>query len=439
MRMQKLMFKAGLTMIPVVGVTLVAWQMAAHEPIAQGQTPAATAQGSSAVAPAPVEVVRPERRALTRVLRMPATLLPHDSADLMAKTSGYIAEVVVDLGSSVRKGDVLLTIDVPEMADELRQARAMLAAKHAMARAFEAKVVQAQSEVATAEAGLTRSEAQIGLARVTLGRQEALWKENAVSDQAVDEVRNQFEIAEAQHQIAHAEGDNARAEVAVMEAELAVARAEVAVEEAAIARLKTLMSFATLTAPFDGIITERLVDPGAFVRSAADGASTPLLTIAHMDTLRLSLQIPESDAPFVQVGSPVKITVKALGDDTIRGTVARTALALRAETRTMRAEVDLDNHDGRMAAGMYAQVTVTLQTKQQALMIPAKAIRVRGRVVSVLVAEGGVARSREIKIGYDDGISAEILEGLDGREDIIVSGSSAVGPGSPVLVVAVGS
>lgn len=379
-----------------------------------------------------VVVTTPSNRPLTRTLRMPATLLPGEAADLFAKTSGYVSSVVVDIGSRVEKGDTLLTIDVPEMADELRQANAVLAARRTAVQALRAKVVQARRLIEIARAEVDRYEARLQLGELNLKRKRELREGNAIPQQALDEALSAHAVAEAQLRISLAQVAGSEAELASTEAEVSVAQSEVAVAEADAARLRTLMRYAKVSAPFTGVITARMVDPGAFVRSAADGTTTPLLTIANDDYIRVTLGIPESDVPFVHIGTKVEIDVRALGGDPIQATVTRTAVALQADTRTMRVEVDVDNADGRLAPGMYAQVVVNLQYQDQAMVIPSQAIRVRGRDVSVMVADGGVASSRPITIGYDDGIWTEVLTGLSGEERVIVSASGVLTPGTPI-------
>lgn len=386
-----------------------------------------------------VQVSQPVTRALTRTLRIPATLQAIEAADLYAKTSGYVSSVAVDIGSRVKKGDALLSIDVPEMADELRQAEAVFKAKQAKVRALEAKGLQAESMVAIARAEVQRYAAEYKLQKLTTDRRATLIKENAISQQDFDEVTSRLAIAEAQVKIAEAKVAGADAEKQAADASAAVARSEVAVEEARLARLRTLMGYVTIRAPFTGVITERMVDPGAFVRSAAEGTTGSLLRIADFSRIRLVLQIPEVDAPFIKIGTEVEIVIKALGSEPIRAAIARTAVALKASTRTMRVEVDLDNSSGRLAPGMYAQVSVTLETKSHAMLVPSKAIRVRGRELSVWVAEGGVVKALPIKAGYDDGIWAEVLEGLSGSEQIILSATSKVSPGASVQTVQVKS
>ncbi len=425
---------SGIAVIAIVAVLVVVRMLdRAPRGEARAADPTPTASTAEAVS---VDVARPIRRPLTRTLNIPATLRPGEEADLYAKTSGYITTVKVDIGSRVNADDVLLTIDVPEMDDELRQAEAVLAARRAQVEASTAQVMQAESMVVTANAELERAEAELRLSMLTRDRKETLWKENAISDQVRDEAQSQFDIARADRDIARAKVENAGAELQAIRAELAVGRSKVAVEEANVARVRTLMEYATLTAPSGGVITARHVDPGAFVRSAAEGATRPLLTIANVDYIRLVLQIPESDTPFVQIDTEVAINVKALGGPTIEAAVTRTAMALNPDTRTMRVEVDLDNRDGRLTPGMYAQVAVNLQTKQQALVIPSRAIRVQGRKTSVLVADGMVARTIAVDIGYDDGIWAEVLSGLSGGEQVIVSSDSTVVPGVRVAPVA---
>ncbi len=330
--------------------------------------------------PTPVEVVGVAHRPLTRMLNIPATLEAYEKADLYAKISGFVTKVNVDIGSYVRKADVLMDIAVPEIADKLRQCEAVLEAKRAREK----------------------------LDEITTQRQEQLAAENAISKQQLDEALSQF----------------------------AIARADTKVAESEVARMRTLLEYATITAPFDGMITARNFDPGAFVRSAADGQTQPLFALANTGKIRLVIHIPGPDVPFVRAGTKVEIKIQCLNGETIESAVTRTSMALNSNTRTMRAEVDLDNKNGQLTPGMYAQVSVKLEAKEDAMLIPSKAIRVRGRDISVLVSRDGLARSCAVEIGYDDGIWVEIVGGqLKDNDLIITSASSAVAPGTPVKAI----
>ncbi len=330
--------------------------------------------------PMPVEVVGVVRRPLTRMLNIPATLEAYEKADLYAKISGFITKVNVDIGSYVRKGDVLMEVAVPEIADKLRQCEAILEAKQAREK----------------------------LDEITAKRQEQLAADKAISQQRLDEALSQFAIAKADTKVAESE----------------------------VARMRTLLEYATITAPFDGVITARNFDHGAFVRSAADGQTQPLFALAKTDKIRLVIHVPEPDVPFVRAGTKVEIKIKCLNGETIVSAVTRTSMALNSNTRTMRAEVDLNNKNGQLTPGMYAKVSVKLEVKEDAMLIPSKAIRVRGRDISVLVSRDGVARSCDVEIGYDDGIWVEIVGGqLKDNDLIITSANSSVAPGAPVKAI----
>lgn len=325
--------------------------------------------------PTPVEVVTVVHRPLTRTLQIPATLQAYEKADLYAKISGYITQVSANIGNRVRQGDVLLEIAVPETADQLRRAEAVLESKRAREK----------------------------LDEVTTRRKQQLAQEKAISQQELDEAVGQ----------------------------LAIARADTKVAESEVALLKTLLKYATVTAPFDGLITARNFDPGAFVRSAAEGQTLPLFSLARTDKIRLVIHVPEPDTPLVRVGTKVDITIQCLDGERIESAVARTSIALDSDTGTMRAEVDLDNTSGQLAPGMYAQVVVQLQTKGNALLLPSKAIRVRGGDISVLVVRNNVVTSVPVVIGYDDGVWVEIVGGQLTDEDLIItSAGSSVAPGA---------
>lgn len=385
-----------------------------------------------------VEVVTPERRLHEQVLKIPASLEPGEIAALFAKTSGYVEKLNVDIGSCVVKGDILLQIDVPEMMDELKQVEAVLAAKKANVRALTAKAAQAESMIVTALAEVQRREAELSLGQITADRKRQLFDENAIPEQDLDEAQSRLAVTGAEVEIAKANVLAAQAQRAAVDADVAVAESLVGVQEANLGRLRTLMEYATIRAPFSGVITERHVDPGAFVRSAAEGEATPLLTIVRVDYVRLVMNVPESDASHVRIGTQIEAVCEQMGEKPLKATITRTAMALRENTRTMRVEADIDNANGRLMPGLYARATVMLTSEAQAMMIPSKAIRVRGSDITVLIADGTVARARPITIGYDDGIWAEVKNGLSGEENIIVSAAGAIAPGAPVAATAAG-
>ncbi|MEE9296518.1 MAG: efflux RND transporter periplasmic adaptor subunit [Phycisphaerae bacterium] len=418
------------TCLPAVLIGMVLLNPAYDAHSALAQESARTTGGKAK--PVRVDVVKSARRPMVRELRIPATLMADEQVDLFAKISGYVERINLDIGDRVKKGDVLVKISVPEMADELRQTNAILEAKHANVRALEAKSIQAQRMVEIAKAEVQRFEAQHQLDTINFKRTKELHEGNAIPEQALDEARSAWAISQAQLRIAHAQVAGAEAEKQSVEADVQVARSQISVAQAAVHRLKTLMGYASIRAPFDGVITVRGVDHGTFVRSAAEGTTAFLLRVAKTDRIRVVLEIPEPDARYVRVGTDVNITVKALGEHPFPAKVSRTASALNPKTRTMRVEVDVDNKDNRFTPGMYAQVAVQLEIKAQTMMVPSNAIRAQGAETIVLVSANGVAKSKPVKVGYDDGIWAEILSGLNDGELVITAAGGAVAPGAAV-------
>ncbi len=382
-----------------------------------------------------VSVTRPVTRSLSRDLEIPATLIAYETADLYAKVSGYVAAVNVDIGDAVTAGDPLVELDIPEMAEELRQAEAVLTARQATVRALKAQATAARLGVDSAEAKLTRARSEMQLEQSTRTRMEELFEAEVIPEQQVDEARSEAAVTEALLQIAEADVARAEGDIAAADANVAVGLAEVAVAEARIAHLQALMAYAVLRAPYDGVITRRFIDPGAFVRSAADGTTMPLLAIASRGRIRLAMDVPEPAVPNVRPGTRVQLTIPALGTKTLAVAVSRTAWSLNPATRTMRVEVDLDNRDGTLQPGMYARALIRIEA-EAALTVPSAAIRVRAGETYLLVVENGLAMETPVTVGYDDGILAAILDGLAGDELVITSATSAVAPGvrvKPVL------
>lgn len=295
-----------------------------------------------------------------RLLSLPGVIAPDERVEIFAKASGYVSQVKVDIGSQVRRGDVLLTLDVPELRDELHQSEAVAKAREARVKALQAKVEQARLMVESAQAEQKRSTAEHQLARITFERKSELFKGKAIPAQEFDVAQNALALADAQLTIAQARVAAAQGDRQAAEADALAGQAEIDVARADIARVKTLLGYTTIMAPFDGVITRRSVDPGAFVRSAVQGAGGVLLVVDKLDRVRLVIDVPEADALQVRPGSVADIAIRARGDAKFQAKVTRTALAVTSETRTMRAEIDLDNAGLRLLPGMYARVEFTL-------------------------------------------------------------------------------
>jgi HlyD family secretion protein len=332
-------------------------------PLRAGSAAQAEIKNPPAVAAA---TTRPASDQGSQVFTLPASLVPEETVELYAKASGYVAEINVDIGSRVRKGDILVLLKAPELLDDLRANEALVTARQAKMAAMQAKTDQARLAIESAQAELKRVEAELNLCRITHGRKADLYREKAIPQQEYDVAQNQLAVTEADLAIAKAKVESAKGEQLAAEADVKAAEAEIAVAQADQARLKTLIEYMTVKAPFDGVIARRGVDHGAFVRSAAQAAGLPLLAIDRVG-VRLVIDVPETQASLVHIGTEVRIQVRANGDRPVTARVARTAVSLRSDTRTMRAEIDLENKDGKLMPGMYARASIPLQPTAQVL------------------------------------------------------------------------
>lgn len=337
----------------------------------------ASRSGNETAAPAPtVQTVRPKRIDLTHKVDVNATLEAYESADLFPKVSGYLSAVNVDIGDHVKAGQVLSVISMPELEKERAEAEAQLAAKRA----------------------------DLGLENVTLKRQEALFKARGITDQAFDEAKSKTAVAAAQ-------------------VDLAVATVD---------KIKTLLTYTQIVAPFDGVVAQRLVNRGDFVQAATAGRTTPLFTVQHVDTIRVFCDVPESEVPRLHVGDAASVRPYGLNDKAIAGTVTRLSLRLDPETRNMRTEIDLPNPDESLYPGMYAQVSLETNKHPGVLTVPASAVGSDTNGTFVYVVRDGRVEQQPIKTGLVEGGQAEIVDGLREGADVVTVAKGAPAPGTVV-------
>ncbi len=343
-------------------------------------------------APARVEVTRPDRRDVARTITLSASVEAFEQAPLYAKVGGYVARVTVDIGDRVSEGQVLATLEIPEMADQS---------------------VQAEQQLAQQRAEVSRAEAEAAFQKIVFARSQGLRAKDAITEQDLDE---------------------ARARAAKARAELELARARRKGAEARVAELRALMQYATLRAPFAGVVTRRFVDRGALVQASSSNNS-PLLIVARTDTVRVFADVPEPDVSFISRDNPAVLAVAALSGRTFAGQITRFAEALDPSSRTMRTEVDLPNPDGTLRPGMYGTVTITVETHPDALTVPEAAVRREKTRAVVYMVDGDRAAERIVKPGLAAEGRVEILEGLGDGDRVITSGAIGLSEGAPVQVM----
>ena len=393
-----------------------------------------------------VVVARPVRKELVLHTTQPARLEAYEVTPLYAKVAGYVDEVAVDIGDAVKKGQTLITLRIPELQNAVDQRQALLAQADAEIAQAEAAVLAARAAADTAAAHVKEAQAGIGRAEADQDRWEAehlriasLAESGSVTPKLAEETKSQLRAAESAGDEATAAVESA--EAAVREAEALIAKSEAdtqaaiarkAVAEANLAEANTMLSYAKLTAPFDGVVISRAVDAGHFVQPATGASAKPLVAVASTSRMRVSLDVSEMEAGLVDVGDPVVLRIQALRGSDIVGKIARISWSLDAGNRSLRAEVDVPNKDAKLRPGMYATAVVELDRRDQPLTLPATAIMRNGAEAACMVVEDGKAARRVIETGLRVGPDIEIVGGLSDTSEVVTLRPEALSDGQLV-------
>jgi RND family efflux transporter MFP subunit len=313
-----------------------------------------------------VRVVKPRVVGRDRTAEFASTVQAFEQADLFSQVAGVVKAVKVDLGTRVKKGDVLAEIDAPLILLEERQAAAAMRQARGKVEEAAARVAGAEAEVNAGKSVVRQREAAARSADVALAdrqaeyeRLEKRFKEGAIPATVLDEQKRQLADARSRAgALAEALGP-ARADLEVKknkvvqaEAEVTTAKANVEVAEAALQKANLILGFTHIRAPFDGVVTRRTVWTGDFARAADHGGGQPLLTVQRVDTIRLVFAVPEEDIPYLEPGMKADVTFAALRGFQVTAAVSRTAFAQDPQRHTMRAEIDLPNPKGLLRPGM---------------------------------------------------------------------------------------
>ena len=217
------------------------------------------------------------------------------------------------------------------------------------------------------------------------------------------------------------------------------AQAAYEIARANMERAKTFMDYATITVPFDGVITKRYADPGAMIQASGsnDRQTMPVVHIAENDKLRLDFPVPEPDVPFIKVGMPMEVTISATGQK-IMGQVARTTDMVDPDTRTMETEVDVDNHSLTLTPGMYAYVNLSLENKKDVLTLPVQAVSFSGNPNVWKINDKNEIEEQPVTVGLQTSDKVEILNGLKEGDQVVFGSREMVNIGMKVKPKQVG-
>ena len=360
----------------------------------------------AAAAPPAVATATAQRGAIANQLTVAGVFQPYQEIDVHGKVSGYVRRIYVDIGDRVRQGQTLAVLEVPELQAQVAGAQAGIAQT-------QQNIQRLQNEVAREQAGYAAVHASYNRLKQASDQQPGL-----VAAQELDDARARDESAAAQV-------DAAKSAVAAAQGQLGVSRAENL-------RVSSMEKYATITAPYNGVVTMRYADTGALIPAGtAEGLNQAVVRLAQSDMLRLRMPIPERDVPMVREGSTVTVHVQATGQQ-FAGTVIRFTRDVSNATRTMMTEVDVKNPGLTLTPGMYADVTFNLQQKDDALLVPASAIIQGDQPFVMLVDSSNVVQKRPVVLGISGANAQEIASGLQPGDRVIIGGLSALQPGEKV-------
>jgi len=419
---------------------------------------------------AAVKTVKPERKAVQRIIEQPAFVESYEETPLFAHIMGYIQKVHVDMGDRVKgprvdnsgkqiaPGQVLAELSVPEMEEDVREKKALvtLAAAgveqaSAAVDAAAAYVQTAKALVREAEAGRTRAQSLFDRWQAQFKLDEQVVKSGSLDAQSLEVTRNQLRAADASREEIEAKVGSAQATARESEAkhnkakaDLIAAKAKVQVAQAEEGRASALLDYSKIRAPYDGVITSRNVHTGYYLTGTG---VKPLFVIVRRDIVRVMVDVPEADAAYVNNGVPARIRFQMIKDQDFQGNVTRTSWSLDAKSRTLRAEIDLPNPQDKLRPGMYAYVTFKAESPT-GFTLPAAAVLTQGDQAYCYRVENDKAIRTPIKVGARNAQEVQVFsmqtkvpskmgesgvwEDFTGQEEVVATNPASLTDGQAV-------
>ena len=355
-----------------------------------------------------VGVTKVTRKSLQRQITLSSELVPFQEIDVYAKESGFVKKLYVDYGSRVQAGQLMATLEIPELEAQLQE--------------DQAAIKNATDQVSQADNQMKRYQAQYKALHLEYTRLNGVFESQPglVAQQEVDD-------AQGKDMAAASQVDAAQSNLEGAQSNLLVSRSKLIHDQA-------LFAYASITAPFAGVVTQRTANLGTLMQAGTSSSTQamPLVKLSQDDLYRLVIPVPESSVRYIRDGAPVEVRVPAL-NRTFPGKVARFSLDVQEGTRTMHTEVDVPNPGRLLMPGMYAETTLTLEARDNVMAVPLEALDHAGDQTSVdVVSPSGKVENRVVTMGLETSTDAEVVSGLAEGESVIVSDRSGLKPGEEV-------
>ena len=374
----------------------------------------------------PVQVAPPTRQPMTYSLVANGDISPLMQVELSPKVSGYLEKISVQIGDSVKQGQVIAQIDRAEFLQKVKEIEAKLA--QAKAAADEIEAGTRSEDIRQAEESVKQAKSRYDNAKAQRERMEALYSRQIISKKDFDNADTECAVCEAQLS-ANQEKLKQLKEGARLEVREG-SRAKVKEMEAILAQEQIRLQNTQITAPFAGEIVKRNVDSGALV-----SPSTPVVTLIHLETLKVVANVLEKDVGLITSGMKAKILTEAYPGKPFEGTVVRINKALDLATRTLQAEINIPNPGHLLKPGMFAKIEMVLKANPNALTIPKEAVLKEGGKEFVFAVEGNQAFRKPVVTGIEHERVIEIVEGVKEGDKIVVRGQESLKDRSTIRIV----
>jgi multidrug efflux pump subunit AcrA (membrane-fusion protein) len=378
----------------------------------------------AASSPATVDVTTAAAimRDLPRFFEATGSLAGDEQTDVASQTSGKVVALGVDIGTYVKRGQMIVRLDDSELKLHVDQSLAQLEQAKAAVRQAEEKIglKSGQAFDPNGVAEVAGAKVSLDLADKNLRRAEKLIESGDVSRSFYDQQKSQRDQLKEQY-------DAAIAQARQNYAAVAVARTNVANAEAQLALARKSLSYSTVSAPIDGFVAERTADLGEYVSPQAKVA-----TIVRINPLRIRIDIPEQAIPEVRVGQSVSMSTSAWPDKNFSGRIARIAPNVTANSRTLTVEAEIENSSGVLKPGQFATVRILQARATPAVLVPARAVITESSVSRVFVIKNGHAEQRLVQVGQAEGDLVEVKSGLTAGEQVATSSVEQLSDGMAV-------
>jgi multidrug efflux pump subunit AcrA (membrane-fusion protein) len=368
-------------------------------------------------APRTVYIDRPAP-ATTASVVLPATFRPWQTTTLHARVDGYLTAWHRDLGAQVRAGDLLAEIETPELDQELAEGEALARESAAAVVQAQAERTEAEAELKVAEAQLSRVRADLELARSLMVRREQLLTKKFIPQEEYDTAARQAEARSADVAAAESDVVRRRANLETRAAIIAARESTAQSRQANVDRLKELQLFKRIVAPFDGVVTHRSAEVGMLVTAGKES----LFTVEDVSRIRVHISVPQTYAMQTRSGVAATISLPESSTPAVPGAITRIAESVDASSRTMLAEIELENAAYRFQPGSYAQVTLTVPQDAATWTIPTNTLsmRVDGPHVALVNDQNQIEMQR-VSLGRDLGTRVVVVDGIEGGERLVVN------------------